>query len=132
MGAPPEVMARLTSVGHDFETRWRSAMSGQDAAATRDPELDQFMVIKLTLLLHPSISLLGLHYFLFYLQFSIWGLFFFSFACFFLLQEAYCDMLVKYREELMRPLQEAMDFMKRVESQLMMLTTGSGNPHISS
>ncbi|KAJ8638230.1 hypothetical protein MRB53_012497 [Persea americana] len=82
VGAPPEVMARLTSIGQDFETKWRSAMNGQDA--TRDPELDQFM-------------------------------------------EAYCDMLVKYREELTRPLQEAMDFMKRVESQLMMLTNGSAD-----
>ncbi|KAL6527318.1 hypothetical protein OROGR_016408 [Orobanche gracilis] len=38
--------------------------------------------------------------------------------------EAYYDMLVKYREELMRPLQEAMEFMRRVETQLNMLTTG--------
>ncbi|KAK4434288.1 Homeobox protein knotted-1-like 2 [Sesamum alatum] len=36
--------------------------------------------------------------------------------------EAYCDMLVKYREELTRPLQEAMEFMRRIETQLNMLT----------
>ncbi|KAG6406848.1 hypothetical protein SASPL_134459 [Salvia splendens] len=36
--------------------------------------------------------------------------------------EAYYDMLVKYREELNRPLQEAMDFMRRIESQLNVLT----------
>ncbi|EPS66562.1 hypothetical protein M569_08213, partial [Genlisea aurea] len=36
--------------------------------------------------------------------------------------EAYYDMLVKYREELTRPLQEAMEFMRRVESQLTLLT----------
>uniref|UniRef100_A0A6V7QXI4 Homeobox protein knotted-1-like 1 n=1 Tax=Ananas comosus var. bracteatus TaxID=296719 RepID=A0A6V7QXI4_ANACO len=32
--------------------------------------------------------------------------------------EAYHEMLVKYREELTRPLQEAMEFLRRVESQL--------------
>ncbi|KAJ1293804.1 hypothetical protein BS78_01G096800 [Paspalum vaginatum] len=32
--------------------------------------------------------------------------------------EAYHEMLVKFREELTRPLQEAMEFMRRVESQL--------------
>ncbi|KAK4387635.1 Homeotic protein knotted-1 [Sesamum angolense] len=37
--------------------------------------------------------------------------------------EAYCDMLVKYREELTRPLQEAMEFMRRIETQLNMLTS---------
>ncbi|KAK7291025.1 hypothetical protein RIF29_05869 [Crotalaria pallida] len=35
--------------------------------------------------------------------------------------EAYYDMLVKYREELTRPVQEAMDFMRRIETQLNML-----------
>ena len=39
-------------------------------------------------------------------------------------QEAYYDMLVKYREELSRPIQEAMDFMRRIESQLNMLGNG--------
>uniref|UniRef100_A0A1D1XKJ7 Homeobox protein knotted-1-like 2 n=1 Tax=Anthurium amnicola TaxID=1678845 RepID=A0A1D1XKJ7_9ARAE len=39
--------------------------------------------------------------------------------------EAYHDMLVKYREELARPLEEAMDFLRRVESQLNDLTNGS-------
>ncbi|CAA7046462.1 unnamed protein product [Microthlaspi erraticum] len=38
--------------------------------------------------------------------------------------EAYCDMLVKYREELTRPIQEAMDFIRRIESQLSMLCQG--------
>jgi hypothetical protein len=33
-------------------------------------------------------------------------------------QEAYCNMLVKYREELTRPIDEAMEFLKRVEAQL--------------
>lgn len=33
-------------------------------------------------------------------------------------------MLVKYREELSRPLQEAMDFMRRIETQLNMLGNG--------
>ncbi|CAA6667457.1 unnamed protein product [Spirodela intermedia] len=39
--------------------------------------------------------------------------------------EAYHDMLVKYKEELTRPLNEAMDFLRRVESQLNALTNGS-------
>lgn len=39
-------------------------------------------------------------------------------------QEAYCDMLVKYREELTRPIQEAMEFIRRIESQLSMLCQG--------
>ncbi|KAJ9166390.1 hypothetical protein P3X46_021156 [Hevea brasiliensis] len=38
--------------------------------------------------------------------------------------EAYCDMLVKYREELTRPIQEAMDFMRRIETQLNMICNG--------
>ncbi|KAL1821856.1 hypothetical protein DCAR_0418284 [Daucus carota subsp. sativus] len=37
--------------------------------------------------------------------------------------EAYYHMLVKYREEISRPLQEATDFMQRIETQLNMLTT---------
>ncbi|XP_019709942.1 homeotic protein knotted-1 isoform X2 [Elaeis guineensis] len=39
--------------------------------------------------------------------------------------EAYYHMLVKYREELTRPMQEAMDFLRRVESQFNSLTNGS-------
>jgi hypothetical protein len=39
-------------------------------------------------------------------------------------QEAYYDMLVKYRDELARPMQEAMDFMRRIETQLNMLSNG--------
>nr|AGV22122.1 KNOX transcription factor 3 [Betula luminifera] len=38
--------------------------------------------------------------------------------------EAYYDMLVKYRDELARPMQEAMDFMRRIETQLNMLSNG--------
>lgn len=33
-------------------------------------------------------------------------------------------MLVKYREELTRPIQEAMDFIRRIETQLNMLSNG--------
>lgn len=40
-------------------------------------------------------------------------------------QEAYHEMLVKFREELTRPLQEAMEFMRRVESQLDSLSISS-------
>nr|GMD93894.1 homeobox protein knotted-1-like 2 [Ipomoea batatas] len=38
--------------------------------------------------------------------------------------EAYYDMLMKYRDELTRPFQEAMEFMRRIESQLNMLSDG--------
>ncbi|XP_010556494.1 PREDICTED: homeobox protein knotted-1-like 1 [Tarenaya hassleriana] len=82
IGAPPEVLDRLTAVRQEFETRHRSAAAAsRDYGASRDPELDQFM-------------------------------------------EAYCDMLVKYREELTRPIQEAMGFIRRIEAQLNMLCQG--------
>ncbi|KAL8492190.1 hypothetical protein ACS0TY_023718 [Phlomoides rotata] len=73
VGAPPEVVERLTAVRREFEARQTAIRDD-----SKDPELDQFM-------------------------------------------EAYYDMLVKYREELSRPLQEAMEFMQRVESQLSVL-----------
>ncbi|KAL2894901.1 Homeotic protein knotted-1 [Bienertia sinuspersici] len=38
--------------------------------------------------------------------------------------EAYYDMLVKYREELTRPVQEAMDFMRKIEAQLNVISNG--------
>ncbi|KAJ4962416.1 hypothetical protein NE237_022355 [Protea cynaroides] len=77
VGAPPEVLARLTVLHREYETRQRSSVICRDSSA--DPELDQFM-------------------------------------------EAYYDMLVKYKEELTRPIQEAMEFMRRVEAQLSTLT----------
>ncbi|GKB03187.1 homeobox protein knotted-1-like protein 2 [Tanacetum coccineum] len=42
--------------------------------------------------------------------------------------EAYYDMLIKYKEELTRPIQEAMEFMRRIESQLSSLTISSSSP----
>jgi hypothetical protein len=42
-------------------------------------------------------------------------------------QEAYCNMLVKYREELTRPIDEAMEFLKRVEAQLDCIAGGGGS-----
>lgn len=41
--------------------------------------------------------------------------------------EAYCNMLVKYREELARPIQEAMDFMRKIEAQLNNLNNNNDN-----
>nr|ACA34978.1 KNOX1 [Streptocarpus rexii] len=79
VGAPPEVVARLTAVRQEFEARQRAGGAADRDHVSKDPELDQFM-------------------------------------------EAYYDMLVKYREELSRPLQEAMEFMRRIESQLNMIT----------
>ncbi|KAE9586867.1 putative transcription factor Homeodomain-TALE-KNOX family [Lupinus albus] len=40
--------------------------------------------------------------------------------------EAYYDMFVKYRDELTRPTQEAMDFMRKIETQLNMLCNENG------
>ncbi|KAF5942767.1 hypothetical protein HYC85_020409 [Camellia sinensis] len=79
VGAPPEVVARLTEVRQEFETRQRDSVNCRDDS--KDPELDQFM-------------------------------------------EAYYDMLVKYRQEITRPLQEAMEFTQRIETQLNMLNNG--------
>ncbi|KAL6212324.1 hypothetical protein ACLB2K_017544 [Fragaria x ananassa] len=81
VGAPSEVVARLSAARQEFEARHRSSVGSRDASS-KDPELDQFM-------------------------------------------EAYYDMLVKYREELTRPIQEAMDFMKKIETQLNMLGNNS-------
>ncbi|KAL6880396.1 hypothetical protein ACP4OV_011961 [Aristida adscensionis] len=69
VGAPPEVLERLTAVAAKLQTHPPGRQE------PRDPELDQFM-------------------------------------------EAYCNMLVKYREELARPMEEAREFFKRVEEQL--------------
>ncbi|KAF6157973.1 hypothetical protein GIB67_015289 [Kingdonia uniflora] len=79
VGAPAEVVNRLTEVHQEFEMRRRSSVNCRESPT--DPELDQFM-------------------------------------------EAYCDMLAKYREELARPLQEAMEFMRRIESQLQSISNG--------
>ncbi|CAL9160094.1 unnamed protein product [Musa hybrid cultivar] len=82
VGAPPEVVARLSVVAQELEMRQRANFICRDSPT--DPELDQFM-------------------------------------------EAYNEMLIKYREELTRPLQEAMEFLRMMESQLnsLALTTGS-------
>jgi hypothetical protein len=80
VGAPPEVVARLTAVRQEFESRQRNSSGSRDFM--KDPELDQFM-------------------------------------------EAYYDMLVKYRDELNRPLQEAMEYMRRIEIQLSSLAAPS-------
>ncbi|KAM7516945.1 hypothetical protein LguiA_006528 [Lonicera macranthoides] len=84
VGAPPEVVARLSAVRQEFEARQQRASSAS-RDLSKDPELDQFM-------------------------------------------EAYYDMLVKYRDELTRPLQEAMEYMRRIEAQLNMLTTTGAAP----
>lgn len=43
MGAPSEVVARLTAARQEFEARQRSSVASREAS--KDPELDQFMVI---------------------------------------------------------------------------------------
>nr|XP_043606521.1 homeotic protein knotted-1 [Erigeron canadensis] len=45
--------------------------------------------------------------------------------------EAYYDMLIKYKEELTRPIHEAMEFMRRIESQLSTLTISSSSTNAS-
>lgn len=44
MGAPSEVVARLAAARQEFEARQRSLVSSRDASS-KDPELDQFMVM---------------------------------------------------------------------------------------
>ncbi|KAK8957605.1 hypothetical protein KSP39_PZI000296 [Platanthera zijinensis] len=89
VGAPPEVIARLSAVAHELEGRQLAAL-GCRRGSPADPELDQFM-------------------------------------------EAYCNMLVKYKEQLTRPVQEAMDFLRKIESQLNSLTYGTTTaPFLSS
>ncbi|GAA0139226.1 homeodomain transcription factor [Lithospermum erythrorhizon] len=80
VGAPPDVVERLTVVKQEFDARKRASIP--PSRDSKDPELDQFM-------------------------------------------EAYYDMLVKYREELTRPLKEAMEFMRRIETQLNMICDGN-------
>ncbi|XP_040381792.1 homeobox protein knotted-1-like 12 [Oryza brachyantha] len=81
VGAPPEVLERLTATAAKLDAR----PPGRHDA--RDPELDQFM-------------------------------------------EAYCNMLSKYREELTRPIDEAMEFLKRVEAQLDTIAGGGGSARL--
>ncbi|XP_009134082.1 homeobox protein knotted-1-like 1 isoform X2 [Brassica rapa] len=80
IGAPPEVVDKITAARQEFEAR-QQRPTASVTALSRDPELDQFM-------------------------------------------EAYCDMLVKYREELTRPIEEAMEYIRRIESQISMLCQG--------
>ncbi|GJN10352.1 hypothetical protein PR202_ga28440 [Eleusine coracana subsp. coracana] len=75
VGAPPDVMEKLTAMAAKLDAR------PPNRHEPRDPELDQFM-------------------------------------------EAYCNMLMKYREELTRPIDEAMEFLKRVEAQLDSISGG--------
>ncbi|XP_076899543.1 homeobox protein knotted-1-like 2 [Bidens hawaiensis] len=85
VGAPPEVVGRLTAVRQEYEARQRANLVNSGSRENyKDPELDQFM-------------------------------------------EAYYDMLIKYKEELTRPIQEAMEFMRRIESQLSTLSVSSSS-----
>jgi hypothetical protein len=43
VGAPPEVVARLAASRQEFEARQRSSVTSRESS--KDPELDQFMVI---------------------------------------------------------------------------------------
>ncbi|CAN6287265.1 unnamed protein product [Urochloa humidicola] len=70
VGAPPEVVGRLSSLAAEVEMN-----SGDGQEQPADPELDQFM-------------------------------------------EIYCHMLVRYRQELTRPIQEADDFFRSMETQI--------------
>ncbi|KAF8681783.1 hypothetical protein HU200_045221 [Digitaria exilis] len=70
VGAPPEVVGRLSSLADEVEMN-----SGDRQEHQADPELDQFM-------------------------------------------EIYCHMLVRYRQELTRPIQEADEFFRSMEVQI--------------
>ena len=94
----------------------------------RDPELDQFMVGLVPShprFINPPHSSLLVHRFAATLTlFILISLPIISHA---LPQEAYCNMLVKYREELTRPIDEAMEFLKRVEAQLDSISGGGSS-----
>lgn len=51
MGAPPEVVARLAAARQEFEARQRSSVTCRDGS--KDPELDQFMVILKSFIFFP-------------------------------------------------------------------------------
>ncbi|ONM01870.1 hypothetical protein ZEAMMB73_Zm00001d030994 [Zea mays] len=85
VGAPPEIVSRLSTLAVDVEMNSDDRQEHRRAA---DPELDRFM-------------------------------------------EIYCHMLVRYRQELTRPIQEADEFFRSMEAQidaflLLGLTLGSG------
>lgn len=122
VGAPPDVLERLTAMAAKLDAR------PPGRHEPRDPELDQFMVGA-----HPRSSIhtqeansynykqaskLALWWFIF-LRISL------TMSC--AAQEAYCNMLVKYREELTRPIDEAMEFLKRVEAQLDSIAGGGSS-----
>lgn len=113
-------------MAQELEARQRTALGGLGAAT--EPELDQFMVSYIYKYIHIyKYQLLVISYSssekerIFFVPSSTVAYALdlkvstrYSFS----VQEAYHEMLVKFREELTRPLQEAMEFMRRVESQL--------------
>ncbi|THU71593.1 hypothetical protein C4D60_Mb04t03090 [Musa balbisiana] len=144
VGAPPEVVARLSAVAQELEMRQRANLICRDSPT--DPELDQFMeaynemLIKyreeLTRPLQEAMEFLrrmesqlnSLALTTGSVPISSAG----SASTTLLLLEAYNEMLIKYREELTRPLQEAMEFLRRMESQLNSLALTTGSVPISS
>ncbi|KAL5663339.1 hypothetical protein ACJX0J_023447, partial [Zea mays] len=72
VGAPPEIVGRLSALADDVEM---NSDDKQEQRRAADPELDQFM-------------------------------------------EIYCHMLVRYRQELTRPIQEADEFFRSMEAQI--------------
>ncbi|RCV41520.1 hypothetical protein SETIT_9G142500v2 [Setaria italica] len=72
VGAPPEVVGRLSALAGEVEM---NSGDGQEQPTEADPELDQFM-------------------------------------------EIYCHMLVRYRQELTRPIEEADEFFRSMEAQI--------------
>jgi hypothetical protein len=119
VGAPPEVLARLTAMTQELEARQRTTLVGLGSAT--EPELDQFMVSCMS---SSTLSIqrkrnAHLDAFSRLIDTQCHSFLVSTRSCLLkCVQEAYHEMLMKFREELTRPLQEAMEFMRTVESQL--------------
>ncbi|XP_025795145.1 homeobox protein rough sheath 1-like isoform X2 [Panicum hallii] len=115
VGAPPDVSDRLSAMAAKLDAQPGPSRRRREPARA-DPELDQFMVRHaLTDRFNSSHAML--------LQWCCSQII--GWACL-PLQEAYCNMLVKYQEELARPIQEAAEFFKSMERQLDSIT-GAGS-----
>jgi hypothetical protein len=58
VGAPAEVVARLSAARQEYEARQRSSVTSRETS--KDPELDQFMVINSATLPHNLMILIKL------------------------------------------------------------------------
>ncbi|RWW67622.1 hypothetical protein BHE74_00024924 [Ensete ventricosum] len=99
VGAPPEVAQLLEEIGSEGQ----SSTGGGEIGA--DPELDEFMVKIWAHLLNALSLSLSLSLLLFCISGSV-------------AQESYCLALVRYKEDLSKPFDEAASFLNDIEMQL--------------